>query len=134
MKNGLILKQSCVPSFLVMQDHINFGGNVCSTIAQVKDVMGSPTYQGDSFATFPEIIGIYEMSKTRNIYSGKPEIDMSQDLNDLATVKGYTRSYPVYLFSFERDGLLYSFLTKDSGGTGFEMYFISVLKEGDSAE
>ena len=118
---------STIDAIYVLHDHINFGGNICTNIAQVRDIMGTPTYQGDSFATYPEICGIYEMSKNRKIYSGTPEISFTQELDDLITVDSYTLSYPVYLYTFERDGLLYSFLTRDEAGTGFDMYFISVM-------
>ncbi len=89
--------------------------------------MGSPTYQGDSFATYPEICGIYEMSKNRKVYSGTPQLTFTQELDDLISIDSYDLSYPAYLYTFERDGLLYSFLTRDEAGSGFDMYFISAL-------
>jgi hypothetical protein len=129
--NNELGDSSTVNEVYVLHDHINFGGNVCTNISQIREVMGTPTYQGDSFATYPEIAGIYEMSKLRKIYSGTPEISFTQELDDLITVDGYDMAYPVYLYTFERDGLLYSFLTRDEAGSGFDMYFISVLEEAE---
>ena len=58
-------------------------------------------------------------------------MDLTVELSDLITVKSYNLNYPVYLYTFERDGLLYSFLTRDEAGSGFDMYFISVLEEAE---
>ncbi|MBQ1844182.1 MAG: hypothetical protein II133_06240, partial [Lachnospiraceae bacterium] len=124
-ENKEIGDESTIYDIYVLKDHINFGGNICTSIEQVRDVMGQPTYQGDSYATYPEVIAIYEMSKLKSVYTGAPQIDLSQDLDDLATVKSYTLRYPVYIYTFERDGLLYSFLCKDQSGSSFDMYFIT---------
>ena len=122
---------STINEIYVLKDHINFGSSVCTSISDISQVLGSPAYQGDSYATYPELIGIYEMSKLKSVYSGIPEMDLSQDLVDLITVDSYDTDYMVYLYSFEKDGLIYSFLTRDDAGSGFDMYFITAIKEGE---
>ena len=122
---------STINEIYVLKDHINFGSKVCTSVSDITEVLGRPTYQGDSYATYPEIVGIYEMSKLRSVYSGIPEMDLTQDLKDLITVDSYDTDYQVYLYSFEKDGLLYSFLTNDDAGSGFDMYFVTTIMEGE---
>ncbi|MCR5387968.1 MAG: hypothetical protein K6E56_01835 [Lachnospiraceae bacterium] len=119
-----------VTDIYVLRDSVRFGNKTCTSITEITEALGSPSYQGDSYATYPELIGIYEMNKIKSVYSGTPDMDIIVELNDLYTVDSYTFDYPVYLYSFEKDGLVYSFLTRDTSGSGFDMYFITAMNEG----
>ncbi len=122
---------STINEIYVMNDHVNFGSSVCTSVSEISQVLGKPVYQGDSYATYPEIVAIYEMSKYKSVYAGTPEVEISRNLTDMLTISSYDRGYQVYLYSFEKDGLLYSFLTRDDAGSGFDMYFITAVKEGE---
>ena len=56
-------------------------------------------------------------------------MDVTRSLDDVITVDSFDKSYEVYLYSFEKGGLRYDFVTMDPDG-GFAFYSINPTSSG----
>ena len=70
-----------------------------------------------------EAVAINWMADYRNGSQRKVDMELSSDYDDYFVVEGFDPAYTVYLYSFRKDGLIYTFVCQDSGGT-FSFYSI----------
>ena len=119
-----------VDSIYVLKNTITFGNNECSTIADLRNVFGTEVYDGNSIVTLPEAVAINYLNKQKQTLNGSVELYMTQEFTDVFTVNGIQDDYPVYLYSFRKDGLLYTFVCGDRNGT---FAFYSIMSEEGGA-
>ncbi|MCR5453257.1 MAG: hypothetical protein K6F00_11590 [Lachnospiraceae bacterium] len=117
--------ESNVDKVYVMNNKIILGDKICTNAEQLETVFGQPSYQGESRVTLPEALAINHLNDESPVYSGKVSMELTRTYDDYYTVSNFDRSYIVYLYTYEKDGLIYTFLTRDPLGNGFDLYFIS---------
>lgn len=105
--------QVMVNSIYVLKNTITFGKNEYSTIAELRKVFGEEVYDGNSIVTLPEAVAINYLNKQKQTLNGSVEMDMTEAFTDVFTVDGIQDDYPVYLYSFRKGGLLYTFVCGD---------------------
>ena len=115
-----------VDSIYVLKNTITFGKNECSTISDLRNVFGEEVYDGNSVVTLPEAIAINYLNRQKQTLNGSVEMDTVEAYTDVFTVNGIQDDYPVYLYSFRKDGLLYTFVCGDRNDT---FAFYSIMSE-----
>lgn len=115
-----------VDSIYVLKNTITFGKNACSTIADLKKVFGQEVYEGNSIVTLPEAVAINYLNKQKQTLNGSVELDTTDEFTDAITINEIQDDYPVYLYSFRKDGLLYTFVCGDKNDT---FAFYSIMSE-----
>lgn len=113
-----------VDQIYVLKDTFPVGKEDVSDIQQLKDYFKTVRYEGNSNATLAEAICINELSESREVFSGKVEMDTQEPFDDAVSITSFDRSYVLYLYSFEKDGLIYTFYCQERN-QGFSMYSIT---------
>ena len=102
------------------------GNDECTTIADLRKVFGTEVYEGNSIVTLPEAVSINYLNKQKQTLNGTVEMDTTDEFTDVITVNQLQDDYPVYLYSFRRNGLLYTFVCADKNDT---FAFYSIMSE-----
>lgn len=116
-------EQVMVDSVYVLKDSIMLGDRQCTTINDLKEVFGEIVYEGNSIVTLPEAVAINYLNTKKQTMNGSVELETTDEYTDVMTVDRIQDDYPVYLYSFRKDGLLYTFVCKDKNDT-FSFYSI----------
>ena len=119
-----------VDSVYVLKNTITFGKNECSTITELRNVFGEEVYDGNSIVTLPEAVAINYLNKQKQTLNGSVEMELAEDFTDVFTVSEIQEDYPVYLYCFRKDGLLYTFVCGDRDDT-FAFYSIMGEEGGE---
>lgn len=112
-----------VDTVYVLENNFPVGGQEYRTISELQNYFGRQDYEGWSLITMPETVCYSQVSRN-NTY----ELDTIHNYDDYYTVTGYASEKEVYLCSFEKNGLVYSFVSKDGDGT-FDYYSITKAEE-----
>lgn len=115
-----------VDSIYVLKNSITLGNDECTTIADLRKVFGTEVYEGNSIVTLPEAVSINYLNKQKQTLNGTVEMDTTDEFTDVITVNQLQDDYPVYLYSFRRNGLLYTFVCADKNDT---FAFYSIMSE-----
>ncbi len=107
----------------VLKDEFRYGGKSYDSLNDIKMLFGEPNYEGTSRATLPEVLAINELNKIEETLGGPVDIDESPVYNEYVKVDDYDTEYEVYLVNFNRDGLVYNFVTS-RGLDSFAYYYI----------
>jgi hypothetical protein len=113
-----------VDSVYVLSDTYNIGTEEVNTVSELIEVFGDPSYEGNSNVILPEAVAINKLNETKTALFGKVEMDMNQTFSDVAEVNSFDRQYVVYIYSFRRGDLMYSFVCKEKGAD-FDFYYIT---------
>lgn len=118
-------------SIYVLKDYFSFGKSKAVTIEEVRQLLGGETYQGNSEVIMPEAVAINYLNDISRgqVMKGSVEISQTKTLDDVFTVNSFDKTYEVYLYSFEKGGLRYDFVTADRDG-GFAFYSINPVSSG----
>ena len=52
-------------------------------------------------------------------------MDLEQTFTDVAEVKSYSRDYVVYIHSYRRGDIIYSFVSEEEDDNTFEFYYVT---------
>lgn len=115
-----------VEGVYVLQNSIMLGNDECKTIADLRKVFGDAVYEGNSNVTLSEAVAINYLNKQKTTLNGFVELDTTDEFTDVITVNQIPDDYPVYLYSFRRNGLLYTFVCGDKNDT---FAFYSIMSE-----
>lgn len=110
-----------VEQVVVLKNSFLTGSTACTTIAELKQYFGKASYEGNSDVTMPEAVAINQLAS--GIGGTVIEMDITSVYEDYIQVNDWNDSYVVYLYSFTRDGLVYTFVCEDRDG-GFFFYTI----------
>ena len=113
-----------IDSVYVLSDCFSYSDDDLYSITDISDVFGDPIYEGNTNVILPEAVAINSLSETENVFSGKVKMDVDQTFSDVAEVNDYDRNYVVYIYSFRRGDLVYSFVCPNEGDS-FEFYYIT---------
>lgn len=121
-----------VDTVLVLQNTFPAGERVCTSVAELQQYFGKADYEGNSELTMPEAVALNRVSEGQRTAWKKVDMEISSKFDDYHVVESFDETYAVYLYSFHRDGLVYTFVCPDRSGT---FLFYSVEKEeGGEAE
>ena len=118
-----------VEQVLVLKSSLGIGGKTFTTIQELRGYFGTEAYEGNSEVTMPEALAINWMADYRNGSQRKVDMDLSSDYNDYFVVESFDPAYTVYLYSFRKDGLIYTFVCQDREDT-FSFYLIEKDEDG----
>ena len=121
-----------VTQVIVLKDTFSMGSTVADDIEDLKSLMGSPIYEGNSAVILPEAIAINVLNDQKRTMNGKVDMDVTVVYSDDIIVNSIATDYPVYVYTFERGDLVYSFVCKERGG-GFVFYEIMDGETDDDA-
>ena len=113
-----------VESVYVLQDYYSYGNETVNTISALKEALGDPIYEGNSIVLLPEAIAINELSRTKTVFQGPVEMIATQAFSDVTEVESYDMDYVVYIYTFQRGEVFYSFVCKDDSGY-FDFYYVT---------
>ena len=113
-----------VAEVYVLHDYFNYGGEVVDTIPDIEDVLGSPIYEGYSAIILPEAVAIDIINSTKTAFDGVADLATTEAFSDVATIDSYDRNYEVYIYTFRRGDVIYSFVCPNQAGY-FEFYYVS---------
>ncbi len=124
-------EEASVETVYVLKKDFRSGSAWCDSIHSLPDALGAPVYVGVSNITLPEALAINYLNERDGMTLDGP-VDMSLDnvFTEYTEVKDYDRSYQVYLHTYHKDGLIYSFVS-DRGADEFKFYFIIAEDLGD---
>ena len=121
-----------VTQVIVLKDTFSMGSTGADDIEDLKSLMGSPIYEGNSAVILPEAIAINVLNDQKRTMNGKVDMDVTEVYSDDIIVNSIATDYPVYVYTFERGDLVYSFVCKERGG-GFVFYEIMDGETDDDA-
>ncbi|MCR5100703.1 MAG: hypothetical protein K6B41_05015 [Butyrivibrio sp.] len=113
-----------VEDVYVLQDHFCYGNETIDTITGLKQVFGYPVYEGNSSVIFPEAICINKLSETGNVLNGRVKMSSSDVFSDVVEVDDFDTGYVIYIYTFKRGDLLYSFVCNGQSDS-FQFYYVS---------
>lgn len=99
------------------------------SIDRINDLtayFGQPDYYGSSYVTLPEAVAINLMAQSSSEKISKVEMETNSQFTDSVTVSDYNRDYEVYIYTYLKNGLLYTFYSPASGQENFLMYSIEM--------
>ena len=107
----------------VLKEVFSYAGNDYASIYDIRDVLGSVEYEGNTYVTMADATAIHILNEKGNAFFGDIEGVFTNTFDDAVTVEEYDVNYSVYLYSFHKDGIIYNFYCKDRTGL-FSMYSI----------
>ncbi len=114
-----------VDSVYVLKDKFSVGQNQIETISDLSSVLGTPTYEGTGRALLSELIVINKLNESSSgqVLNGPGEIELNKVYTEYQEVESFQQDYDVYLHSYLRDGLIYTFVSEE-GSDRFAFYYI----------
>lgn len=113
-----------VDTVYVLKNSFTVGTAEFSTIEELKDYFGSEDYEGQSLITMPEAVCYSQLPG--EISAG---VVTERVYDDYYRVTDYNREREVFLHSFEKNGLIYTFIGQEQQGT-FSCYSITEAEGG----
>lgn len=113
----------------VLQDYFRSGTGKATDIEGLRQMLGDPIYEGNSQVILPEAVAINMLNDGKRVMNGKVEMDVTEVYSDDIMVNSIAADYPVYVYSFKRGDLVYSFVCKERGGS---FSFYEIMEGGDS--
>ena len=92
-------------------------------IEVVKQILGEPVYEGYSSVILPEAVAINILNDRQNTLKGRIDMDTTMVYSDDVVVNSFDQQYTVYIYTFRRGDLNYSFVCNEKGGN-FAFYEI----------
>ncbi len=119
--------EEVVDAVYVLNDYFRNAGEQVNTIEDLKEIFGEPIYEGNSNVILPEAVAINLVNQTKTAVNGKVKMDVIQSFSDVAEVKDFDRNYVVYITSFQRGDIIYSFVS----GSEDDLFSFYALTRGE---
>ena len=101
----------------VSHNYITLGGKRVSSVSDLIDYFGTPSYQGYTKLKLAEQIVIKDMIENGDATFDPVSMTITQsNTNDVFNVSGYSRDKTVYLYTFLKDGVEYQFFCPEKRG------------------
>ncbi len=113
-----------VERIYVLRSAVPLEGGVCRTVRELAAAMGEPLYYGSAWIDLPEAVAWNLLAPEQSDRMETVRVDATASLDDAYTVSDYDRDFQVYLYTFEQNGLLYTFYFTGAGESEFVMYAI----------
>lgn len=115
-----------VTGIYVLSDTVMVEGESYNSINRITQAFGQPDYSGTAWVDLPETVSINLLAGQDNSVEGVG-IQATSTYEGVYTVTGYDKDRQMYIYSYERDGLLYTFYCTDAGVDQFFMYAIHTV-------
>lgn len=116
--------EEIVDCVYVLENYFMNAGKQMTTITELTKAFGNPVYKGNSNVILPEAVAINIVNSKKKALNGSIKMDLKYTFSDVAEVTGYDREYVVYITSFKRGDVIYSFVS-GSDDNVFSFYYIS---------
>lgn len=113
-----------VDNVYVLQPYFRAGQSNLTTIAELKGLFGDPIYEGNSEVTMEEAVAINRLCDEKDVLFGPVDWKKTDEYDEYSIIDSYDSSYVVYLYGFEKDGLVYTFVCSDKNDV-FAFYYIT---------
>ena len=124
--------EATVEQVYVMKNSFNTAEGPVKTFSSLAAFLGQPIYVGVSYATLPEILTVNKLNAATEgiVMNGPVDVDMTSVFTEYTEVTDYDQEYEVYLHTYHKDGLLYTFVTMQGLDT-FSFYYIKAENLAD---
>ena len=113
----------------VLDNTFHYGLKDAKTISEINDLIGPVSFEGNAYINLPETLAINILnSNGKTVFGGKLDVFADTQYKDYVKVTGYDDNRLIYLYGYEVDGLLYTFVC-DNSNSNFDFYFIQLLDE-----
>lgn len=111
-----------VEKIYVLRSSIPLKKGSCTTLRELTNALGEPLYFGTVWVDLAEAAA-WDLAAERSPGTlSTVSMDTEAALENVLNVTDYDRDFPLYLYTFEQDGLLYSFYFTGAGESQFVMY------------
>lgn len=120
---GTLDEEFIVEGVYVLQGQVCLNGNVAEDIPQVRECLGEPVYEGNTYLEAEDQIALNRACGLRgeNILHGKAGYTERALYDDVTEADGFDSGYQAYIYMYENEGIIYTFFCKDRD-EGFEFY------------
>lgn len=122
-ENSSVETEPQISSIYVGKSEFIYGEEKLDTIEDIRRVLGEPAFEGNSYVTFGESIGIHTLREKGVDVPVEMELEADQEFDEVWTVQSYPTDTLIYLYMFDAGGVTYTFFTTDRNGEFF-MYEI----------
>lgn len=105
----------------VGKDEFVYGDYRVTTIDELRTIFGAPVFEGNSYVTFPEAVGIDWLQKKGREIPLEVLVEARQPYDEVSEVTSYSTDTLVYLYVFQVEDVTYTFVAADREN-GFFMY------------
>lgn len=114
-----------VDAVYIMRKFVRIGGKRYESFKDLEALFGEPTYTGESYATLAELLMINRLNDASevDVIGGPADITETERFTEYTDVSGYDESYVVWLHSYEKDDLVYNFVSARDDNE-FSFYYI----------
>ena len=113
-----------VDKIFVLKNTVPLANGTFSSVKQLMAQMGQPLYFGTAWVNLPEAVAWNMLAAENPDEVEAVDLTAEEGLENVFSVSGYDRGYEMYLYTFEKDGLLYTFYFTGAGESEFVMYAI----------
>ena len=108
----------------VLHDSVPLESGICTTLRQLMAAMGQPLYFGTAWVDLPEAVAWDLVAEEQPDRMDQVRIESTAIFENVFTVSDYDRDFQMYLYTFQQNGLLYTFYFTGAGESEFVMYAI----------
>ncbi len=105
-----------VESVFVLESTFPAQKTSLSDITQIKAYMGKPVYEGNTNLTVMECITVNQLIEKGDLDFERIEIESDSPFSDMVDIIDYDKTKEIYIYTFENNGLLYTFYCKNRDG------------------
>lgn len=112
-----------VKGIYVLQPQVYLGGKDITDIPQVRESLGEPVYEGNTWLEPEDEIALNKACELRggNVLYGKSGCQETSVYDDVKEVSAFDGDYQAYIYVFEKEGIVYTFFCRDKD-EGFDFY------------
>ncbi len=114
-----------VGSVCVLSDHFPTAERALANINDLSAYFGKPIYFGSTYLNLTEAVAANLLAQSPEGGFGRVEMNTTASFDDAVAVQRYDQNFRVYIYTFERDSLVYTFYCHNST-SGFLMYSIEL--------
>jgi hypothetical protein len=103
----------------VLTDVFAAGGAELSAMGDIKDLLGTPVYLGETWLTLPDAVALNQSKQTA---LPPVETDLQSGFEDVYTVNSYDADRQMYIYVFQGDDFVYTFYCESGAASGFLFY------------
>lgn len=114
--------QWTVDRIYVLESAVTLENGFCSNLRQLMSAMGEPLYFGTAWVDLPEAVAWNMVAREQPDRMDRVGMNTSASFDDVFAVSDYDRDFQMYLYTFQQNGLLYTFYFTGAGESEFVMY------------
>lgn len=116
-----------VGGVFVLKNNVTIGSQLIENIPTAKKIFGDPKYQGNTNVKLIEAACINKLADKGLTKFDRIEIKSNSTFSDVIEATSLGKTQEIYIYTFENNGLNYTFYSKDKNST-FDFYLIEKAK------